>query len=308
MNNPFVSISITTYNHQKFIEKCIKSVLEQNVNFKYEILIGNDASTDTTLQICEKIQSEYPEIIRIINHPKNIGLRKNNHAVWTNCQGKYIAYLEGDDYWTDPNKLQLLVDFLEENIEYSAAYHQVELSYPNKTLNKFMPSSNIEKNLTFEENLKHWEVGTCSFVYRNFINNNDPISTFFKSDIIFFSDRPLMAFASLYGPFKYLPKCMGVWRQHDNNMTKIGNLSKMNEDGAIAYKKMMKHFPDKKIPLSEQLIRWYMLAAEVEFRNQKFFKTLKFQFSALLSIRSYLGLKEFIVTSFQIIIRKKIYQ
>lgn len=304
-----VSVSITTFNHEKYIEQCIRSVVEQKVNFLFEIVIGNDASTDNTLNLCLQLKEEFPSIIRIINHEKNIGLRENNKAVWTSCKGKYIAYLEGDDYWIDENKLQKLVSFLEENKSYSAAYHKTKIGYTNPTFDRYMPNENDEKDLDFDKNLSNWEVGTCSFVFRNFLIMEElkDLKNSFLSSKEFWSDRPLMAFVSSFGPYKYFPDCMGVWRQHETNMTKIGNLANMYAYGGMAYKKMFSIFPHKKKQLSLQVIRWYLKAAEVEFSNKKIISFMNYSFKALMGIKSILGLKNFLHAWFYIIIKKEIY-
>lgn len=306
---PLVSVSITTYNHEKYIEQCIRSVISQNVNFKYEIIVGNDASTDKTLEICQKLQNEIGRIIKIINHKKNIGLRQNNKSVWTTCKGKYIAYLEGDDFWTSDNKLQSLVNFLEKNEEYSAAYHQVQLMHNESSKDFLMPNSSIEKDLSFIQNLAKWEVGTCSLVYRNFFIDEKHINLTkkFLAEEIFWSDRPLMAFISFLGPFKYIPQCMGVWRQHETNMTKIGNLISMYSAGGLAYKKMYPIFPKYKIQLSEQVIRWYLKASREAFRNKKYSVALKLCFKAFINIKSTIGLKNFIHATILIFSNKEVY-
>lgn len=100
---------------------------------------------------------------------------------------------------------------------------------------------------------------------------------------------------------------MGIWRQHDNNMTKLGNISKMNEDGANAYKKMIRYFPDKKKTLSEQVVRWFLLASETELLNKNYLKAAYFFIQASINIRSILGLKEFSISTILLIKKKKIY-
>ena len=110
---PLVSVCMTTYNHEHYIAEAIESVITQRVNFALEIVIGEDCSTDNTLAICRDYQSRYPEIIRIVAWENNIGMHANYRRTIEACSGKYIAMLDGDDYFTDPNKLQMQVDALE---------------------------------------------------------------------------------------------------------------------------------------------------------------------------------------------------
>ena len=110
---PLVSVCMTTYNHEHYIAEAIESVITQRVNFALEIVIGEDCSTDNTLAICRDYQARHPEIIRIVAWENNIGMHANYRRTIEACNGKYIAMLDGDDYFTDPNKLQMQVDALQ---------------------------------------------------------------------------------------------------------------------------------------------------------------------------------------------------
>lgn len=121
-----VSIVMLAYNHEKFIEQAIESILEQDVDFKYELLIGEDCSTDRTREIVEKYQRNYPDMIKVVRHNKNIGMQKNVNILLRKCEGAYIAYLEGDDYWICPKKLKFQADFLDAHPEYIGVTHNVK--------------------------------------------------------------------------------------------------------------------------------------------------------------------------------------
>ena len=131
MNKPLVSISCITYNHSRFIKQCLDGFLMQQTDFDFEVLIHDDASTDGTQEIIKAYQENYPDIIKPILQSENQyskGVRGINSTFnYSRAQGKYIALCEGDDYWTDPLKLQKQVDFLEANKEYSLCYHRVNL-------------------------------------------------------------------------------------------------------------------------------------------------------------------------------------
>ena len=120
-----VSVCMVTYNHEKYIAQAIESVLMQKTNFDYELVIGEDCSTDKTKKIIIKYQKRYPKIIRIILNKKNLGAGLNFVQILEACKGEYIALLDGDDYWTDPVKLQKQVDFLDNNPYYSISSHNV---------------------------------------------------------------------------------------------------------------------------------------------------------------------------------------
>jgi glycosyltransferase involved in cell wall biosynthesis len=119
-----VSVCLITYNHEKFIEQAIKSVLEQNANFEYEIVVGEDCSTDTTASILRKLERQNQKRIRAIYRPANLGSKANFLDTLSMCNGEYVAFLEGDDYWTSNNKLQRQVEFLNSNRGAAGVFHR----------------------------------------------------------------------------------------------------------------------------------------------------------------------------------------
>jgi len=117
-NKPLVSVCMITYNHENFIKDAIEGILMQKTSFPIELIIGEDCSTDNTRKIVKDYEEKYPEIIFAQYSEKNLGMINNFLNVLQAARGKYIALCEGDDYWTDPLKLQKQVDFLEANPEY----------------------------------------------------------------------------------------------------------------------------------------------------------------------------------------------
>ena len=115
---PLVSVVMITYNHEQYIAQAIKSVLRQKTSFSFELVIGEDCSTDNTREIVSEYQNKYPDVIRVITAETNVGMHSNALRVEYSCRGKYIAYCEGDDHWHNPHKLQMQVDFLETYPDY----------------------------------------------------------------------------------------------------------------------------------------------------------------------------------------------
>lgn len=122
-----ISVLMPVYNHEKYLAHAIDSVLMQNVDFQYEIIIGEDCSTDKSRDIIMKYWHDNPGIIIPIIHSKNLGANNNVRSMYEIARGKYVAFLEGDDYWTSPYKLQTQIDFLEKHSDYSACYHSVKI-------------------------------------------------------------------------------------------------------------------------------------------------------------------------------------
>ena len=112
---PVVSVLMMTYNHGKYLNQAVESVLEQKASFPFELVIGDDCSSDNTLEIAGQLKAKYPEVVIVLSSPVNLGITPNFVRLVGACKGKYIAMLEGDDYWTDDTKLQAQFDLMEAN-------------------------------------------------------------------------------------------------------------------------------------------------------------------------------------------------
>ena len=131
---PLLSVVVLAYNHEKYIRQALDSILMQRVTFSLEILVGDDASSDGTPDILREYNEKYPGLFTMVLRRSNLGPSKNDYDLNLRAKGKYIAHLEGDDYWTDPYKLQKQIDFLEEHPEYSACTHLYSLVDENGRL------------------------------------------------------------------------------------------------------------------------------------------------------------------------------
>lgn len=136
-----LSVCMITYNHEKFIEQAATSVLDQDVDFNYEIIVGDDASTDGTSAILHRLESLHPERLKIFSRKENIGSRENLYQTIAACTGEYIAFLEGDDFWTSRDKLKLQVDFLDRHPDASFCFHRTRsLNMLDDAEEYFVPS------------------------------------------------------------------------------------------------------------------------------------------------------------------------
>lgn len=116
--NSKVSVIMLTYNHAPYLKEAIEGVLAQQTGFPFELIICNDNSPDNTDDIVKEFAEKYPDIVKYYKHEKNIGFVENQRFAFTQATGEYLAYCEGDDYWTDSNKLQFQADFLDNNPDY----------------------------------------------------------------------------------------------------------------------------------------------------------------------------------------------
>jgi glycosyltransferase involved in cell wall biosynthesis len=143
MIKPLVSVDMITYNHAPYIAKAIECVLAQKTSFPFELVIGEDCSTDGTREIVLDYARRFPEKIRVITSDRNVGMKENSNRVYAALRGKYIAWCEGDDYWHSEGKLQLQVDYLESHPDCGlicSDYNQHDTKTGKTTINYFMNS------------------------------------------------------------------------------------------------------------------------------------------------------------------------
>jgi RimJ/RimL family protein N-acetyltransferase/glycosyltransferase involved in cell wall biosynthesis len=165
---PKVSVFMMVYNHEKFIKEALDGVLMQKCNFDYEIVIGEDYSTDESRNIILEYAKQFPGKFKLLLHTSNIGAQKNQLAVLENCTGQYIAMCEGDDYWTDPLKLQKQVDFLEKNEEFVISCSNSNIVNFESSYVKLFNENKIPEITDVNYILRNkWYIPTASIVFRN---------------------------------------------------------------------------------------------------------------------------------------------
>ena len=163
MREVMLSVVMTTYNHERYIATAIESVLRQQTDFPIEIIIGEDCSTDRTLNIALDYQSQYPEAIHIVRSESNVGLRANYRRTIATARGRYIALLDGDDYFTHRKKLQMQVDLLEANPDVGMCYGRSERVDENGNTTIYPEG---ECATTFEAMLRRNPAENCTVVAR----------------------------------------------------------------------------------------------------------------------------------------------
>jgi RimJ/RimL family protein N-acetyltransferase len=220
--NPTVSIFCMVYNHEKFISECLNGFLLQKCNFNFIIVIGEDCSKDDSRKIILEYVANYPGKFKLLLHDKNIGAHKNQQIVLENCKGKYIALCEGDDYWTDPLKLQKQVDFLEANEEYVVCGHDAKIINNEGEIIKI---SKLPEEFKRDANSMELQNGfwilTLSMVFRNMnIFKNVPKEFFKVSN----GDIFLISMLGQFGDYKYMNSIQpAVYRIHDGGIWSLRN-------------------------------------------------------------------------------------
>ena len=207
------SVCMITYNHEKFIAQAIESVMMQKANFDYELVIGEDCSTDRTRDICVAYKEKYPSKIRLLLRKKNLGMMPNFVQTLEACPGQYIALCEGDDYWTSPQKLQKQVDFLDSHPDFAICSHNVMVMREGTPGpgHEWLGAKRKEVS-TLEDLLRDGSGGaTCSLVFRKRVFGDFP--EWYHT--IQGGDWALQVLCASQGKLYYFREVMGVFRQHD---------------------------------------------------------------------------------------------
>lgn len=148
ISNPKVSVCVVTYNQESYISQCLQSILDQNTDFEFEIVVGDDCSTDATRTIVADFALRYPKVIRPIFHEKNVGPYENYLRVHKQAVGRYVAHIDGDDFAL-PGKLQAQVDVLDADPDCNVVWHRVDILYPDGSLRKSPVAANKRSLLEF---------------------------------------------------------------------------------------------------------------------------------------------------------------
>jgi len=213
-----VSICCITYNHENFISEAIQGFLMQKTEFPFEIIIRDDASTDKTADIVHRYQADHPNLISVIYHAQNqfsLGIRAFPE-VFMKASGKYIALCEGDDYWTDPLKLQKQVDFLEAHPECSICGHRVLRKIKgDEEKSYFWPKYTEDRIFTKDEFYGKYILQTCSVVFTN--SKIEALNKFSEGFKV--GDYPLFYFYAQLGDVGYLHDVMAVYRIHNEGVS-----------------------------------------------------------------------------------------
>lgn len=218
---PLVSIIMATFNSHSYIRKALDSICSQRCRFDIEVLIGDDRSNDDTSQILNTYAEKHPEI-RIFLRDENLGAAQNYLLLLRETKGKYLALLDGDDYWTDPLKLQKQVDFLESHPEFIGCTHKFLVVTKDDRPAKKQKISFVKerRKFSFKDFEGHYLPGQPStFLRRNIFLDRSNIDLLDKYAFAKLTDRFSMALYLSYGDFCIIKEQMGVYRIADHSIT-----------------------------------------------------------------------------------------
>lgn len=231
-----VSVRLMTYNHAKFIREAMNGIMKQKANFKIEVVVGDDFSQDDTLAIVKEFQSTDKIHINVLERHvgddywqrrQKLGRLYNFTNILDNCKGKYIALLDGDDFWVDPLKLQKQFDFLEDNSDYVGCYHDVKVvDETGRLVMKSKNSTFTTHDFSADDLMKGRVMSVLSLCFRNVIKEYPP-----EMYQVMLADKFLCALLGQHGKGRYLKNIEpaayrlhseGVWSLKSQQQKKMG--------------------------------------------------------------------------------------
>ncbi|MFG1500394.1 glycosyltransferase [Halobacteriovorax sp. XZX-3] len=280
-NETLLTITVVTYNHEKYIKKCIESILRQKIKVPYKIIIGDDCSSDDTLKIVNIYKKEYPEIITVLTHDKNMGDNgiSNNLRLYRAAEGKYLIPFDGDDIML-PGKINAQLNIMEKFLNVNACYHRVECidSKGNKISNIKQPN----KSFFFkqEQFVKHGTfVLNTSVMYR--LNSLD-FDLFIKKHNGYVGDYILHILSTRTGDAYYKNQTFSQYRKHSSSFTSNPVLQYKKYKLSIEILNSLSSYINHKKSLNYGISRLESLNALVYLKNKQFNKFKVFTKNKLL--------------------------
>jgi glycosyltransferase involved in cell wall biosynthesis len=266
---PKGSICIFAYNHEKFIAQAIESVLIQKTNFDYEVVIGEDCSSDRTREIVIDYQKKYPDKIRLILSEKNLGMIPNYVQTLNACHGQYIALLDGDDYWIDALKLQKQIDFLDTNIDFSMCCHLVKyIDERGMSLNRYSWWPDHKDFYTIEDLFTYCNfISTPSVVFQRGLFGDFP-DWFYQMK---FPDWLLHILNALHGKIGFIPEVMCIYRIHSGGAYSGENTIINKEKKIWMYNHLNVIFNYKYNTIIEKALAFHTAKLAIEYNKIKSF-------------------------------------
>ncbi|MCH2143431.1 MAG: glycosyltransferase [Phycisphaerales bacterium] len=246
--HPLVSICVMTYNHEKYIGQCLNSIVSQETDFPFEICIGEDESSDSTRSICQEYAKQYPDLIRLFLHSRSDVIyvkgrptaQSNFSNTMQKARAKYMVLCDGDDYWSDPSKLQKQLDFLELHQDFSGCFHRIskvdehgavitsDCGPPPQNLDRytqshflkfggFAPLFSVMFRNKYQEGLPHW---------------------FMEIEYV---DLPLHINNTQWGDYGFIDELMGCYRIHRGGMSNGAHRSRVVSMAINSYKVMRRN-------------------------------------------------------------------
>lgn len=276
-----VSIMVLAYNHEPYIRKALDSIIMQQTDFKFEAIVGEDMSTDGTREIIKEYVKKYPEIIKPLFRKKNLGASKNVVSTLKRCKGKYVAFLECDDYWIDPLKLQKQYEFLEKNPDYAGVMSDVIV------VNRYGKSMVTGPKVLDHELNNSTDFAKTMYPYNQFkflgcfMTRNYYVEGTYNSYLLmtkYVTDFILEAVSIIHGKIGFLKEYMAVYRwipSHGNNFSAM-KFDILCRDRINSLKVIMCLFPRNTHKwIYMRICRDYKILIENYIQEEEYLKLIK---------------------------------
>ncbi len=228
-----ISIIILTYNHAGFIAENLRGILMQQVNTEVELIISDDCSTDQTVQIIQHEVKKAPAnfTIKLFTQPKNLGATPNFYFALKQVTGNFVAFCEGDDYWTNPSKLQTQLDFMQQHPDCSLCFHTAVNISDDPKIHRTDFSEVEDRAYSTLEIYRHWTIHTATVMMRTEVLDSKAKKVTMTRDDLQYFDTVLFMAASTVGKLYGISKRMSAYRRHDAGLSA----------GSVNYKRDLRH-------------------------------------------------------------------
>nr|WP_049961837.1 glycosyltransferase [Methylobacterium sp. B34] len=261
-NRPVVSVLCITYNQEAFIRQTLDSILSQRTDFPFELIVGDDRSSDGTAEIIAEYATRHPNLVAILR-PENVGVVKNLDDIAGRVSGEYVAICEGDDYWTDPDKLQRQFDYMQQRPEYTLCYHPVKVVYEDMPAVEEQYPEHPNPQPSLSDLVAHNFIQTNSVFYRWRYRGGERLEI---GRGIIPADWYIHLMHAEVGRIGFLPQVMGVYRKHAGGMwaafdTVLARHKRLGKSEIEFYRQLRGHFGGR-------------YAAEYEATQKRIFRRL----------------------------------
>lgn len=289
MRVPLLSVIMITYNQEKYIQKAIEGIFSQKTNFLIELIISNDCSPDNSDKLIKKIIARAPNniVVNYTCHKQNKGMMSNFIWALQQAKGKYIALCEGDDYWTDENKLHLQVNFLENNPDYVLCHHNYFIERNNKIISESYAEGYFKNQpRTIDDLAKSNFIQSLTIVFRT---KYLEFPTWLQDAII--GDWPVFISIAKHGKMKYFDERMavyregvGVWHLLQKNTPKMIDLLENIYNSLIGYSNAQQIIFRKR----NKMLKGYLLSKKIkDIIPNKYYKELTIREKIVLLLRKF---------------------
>jgi glycosyltransferase involved in cell wall biosynthesis len=250
-----VSVILLTYNHERFLTQAIESVLAQRTRTPFELLITEDCSTDRSREIIDAFAARHPDRIRVFISEHNLKSNESTLRALRAARGRYLAFLDGDDYWTSNDKLQRQVDFLDTHQQCTMCFHNAMVVRDDgSTLKREFTAINLPTITELPNLLRGNYIAGCSAMIRRDVLQDIPAWYEYAN----YGDWPLYVFAAQRGSIGFLPEAMGVYRLHDEGVWSSATRDRQIQGIIQFYNSISNHLgPSYRAQILPMLARYY---------------------------------------------------